>query len=338
MTSYFRRAALALCLVPVACSAQPPRVASVASVAAASDATVGRFADEMQTRHGFDPAWVADLLADAVVERSILDAIARPAEKAKPWHEYRKIFVNDTRVERGAAFWREHADTLERVAADCGVPVEMLVAILGVETNYGRLTGRYRVLDSLNTLAFHYPPRSRFFRSELEQFLLLARERDIDPRAALGSYAGAMGAPQFISSSYRRYAVDGDGDGRVDLWDSWPDVIASVANYFRTHGWRPGQPVVARAQLDDPATAPVRDSTALSDSVKSLRSAGVRFDATVPADTAAMLFALDGADGNEYWVGYQNFYTITRYNRSRMYALAAHQLGEAIAARVRDDG
>ena len=292
------------------------------------------FVASMSASHDFDATWVENLLAGARIKQPILDAISRPAEKAKPWHEYRTIFVNDKRIAGGVAFWLEHRDALEAASAECGVPVSMIVAILGVETNYGRLTGRYRVLDSLSTLAFHYPPRSAFFRSELEHFLLLSRERGIDPAAATGSYAGAMGAPQFISSSYRRYSMDGDGDGEVDLWASWPDVFASIGNYFRAHGWRPGGQVVARARIAERSSAPVAASTRLSESVKSLRDAGVRFDTGQPDDAAAVLFELDGGKSTEYWVGFDNFYAITRYNRSRMYALAAHQLGDAIAAAV----
>ncbi len=299
---------------------------------------VREFVTSVSASHDFDAAWVENLLAGAHIKQPILDAISRPAEKAKPWHEYRTIFVNPRRIEGGVAFWLEHREALEAVSAECGVPVSMIVAILGVETNYGRLTGRYRVLDSLSTLAFHYPPRAAFFRSELEHFLLLSRERGIDPSAATGSYAGAMGAPQFISSSYRRYSMDGDGDGEVDLWASWPDVFASIGNYFRAHGWKPGGQVVAQARVTDIASAPVADSTRLSESVKSLRDAGVRFDTGQSDDAAALLFELEGGAGTEYWVGFDNFYAITRYNRSRMYALAAHQLGDAIAAAVAEKG
>ncbi|MEN0045011.1 MAG: lytic murein transglycosylase, partial [Pseudomonadota bacterium] len=190
---------------------------------------VRAFIDEMVEQHGFERAELVVLLGEAEVQEGILEAMRRPAERTKPWHEYRDIFIQPKRVKAGVAFWAEHADAIERISADTGVPAEILVGIIGVETYYGRITGKHRVLDALVTLGFDYPPRANFFRKELGQFLQLAREEDIDPRTALGSYAGAMGAPQFIPSSYRAYADDGDGDGRKDLFNNWDDVLASVA-------------------------------------------------------------------------------------------------------------
>ncbi len=202
------------------------------------------FVAEVSQRHGLAADAVSELLAGAERRQEIIDAITRPAE-AKPWRDYRPIFVTPERIRDGIAFWAENHELLQRVEAEFGVPPQVVVAIIGVETNYGRITGRFRVLDALATLAFHYPPRSKFFRSELEHFLLLGQEESLPLDELTGSYAGAMGLGQFISSSYRSYAVDFDQDGQRDLWGSRADAIASVANYFRRHGWRPGQPVAS---------------------------------------------------------------------------------------------
>ena len=296
------------------------------------------FAARMHTEHGFDETWVTELLGQAQRKQSILDAISRPAERVKPWHEYRKIFLNEKRIAGGVTFWRNHRETLERVSAEAGVDTRIIVAILGIETYYGERTGSYRVLDALSTLAFDYPPRSKFFTSELEEFLLLTREESVDPLSATGSYAGAMGAPQFISSSYRAYAVDSSGDGKRDLWNSWEDVIGSVANYLRVHGWEYRAPVAVKADTDAaPSPHLMSKKLKISHDAGTLRAAGVGVDPRVPDAQETLLFDVEAEDGAEYWVGFGNFYAITRYNRSRMYALAAHQLADAIAARVRND-
>jgi membrane-bound lytic murein transglycosylase B len=215
-----------------------------------------------------------------------------------------------------------------------------VVGILGVETSFGRITGRYRVIDALATLAFDYPPRSAFFRSELVQFLLLSREESVDTTAALGSYAGAMGAPQFIASSYRKYAVDADADGKRDLWNSWDDVVGSIANYLRGYGWQDEQPILANAQLenDDDLSAFDVSKIALNETVQSLREKGVTFETSLPDDAPAMLIVAQGTKGPEYRVGFNNFYVITRYNRSMMYAMAVNDLGLAIQGFMRDAG
>ena len=211
----------------------------------------------------------------------------------------------------------------------------MLVAIVGIETFYGRLTGGYRVLDALSTLAFAYPPRAKFFRSELEEFLLLTREEDVDPAAPLGSYAGAMGAPQFIPSSFRAYAVDASDDGRRDIWTNWADVLGSVANYFKVHGWRDSEPVATQATLASSWRGPEPKNTLkLTETVASLSNKGYVFATDRPDEAATMIMSLEGDDNREYWVGYHNFRVITRYNRSVMYALAAHLLANEIALRV----
>lgn len=292
---------------------------------------VREFISQMSTEHDFDREWATKLLADAEVKSNILDIMTRPAERVVPWHEYRAQFLNDRRIGQGVEFRGSHTQRLAAITDP--LLADVIVGILGVETSYGRITGRIRVLDALTTLAFDYPPRAAFFRGELEQFLLLTREERIDPREALGSYAGAMGSPQFIPSSYRNYAVDADGDGRRDLWRSWDDVIASIANYLHAYGWRDGEPVAV------PATLPSADLNAfnvtraeLNESVQSLRDKGVQFATDRPADSPAMLIVAQGKDGPEYRVGFQNFFVITRYNRSTMYAMAVHDLGRAVRA------
>ncbi|MBT8079485.1 MAG: lytic murein transglycosylase B [Gammaproteobacteria bacterium] len=290
------------------------------------------FIDGMVSTHDYDRETLVAMLEDAKSRESIIEAISRPAEKTLEWHEYRAIFLTEKRIDAGVAFWDEHQGELERISRGTGVPCEMLVSIIGVETFFGRITGGYRVIDALTTLAFDYPPRSKFFRRELEQFFLLVREEGMDARDATGSYAGAMGAPQFMPSSYRAYAVDSSDDGRRDIWSNWSDVIGSVANYFVEHDWQPGDPVVARATL--PAEwkhAPPTNILRPADSVMSLSRKGVMFSTSLPADHPTQLLTLNGDNGTEHWVGFHNFFVITRYNRSVMYALAVHQLGQEIA-------
>ncbi len=290
------------------------------------------FIDAMAKQHGFDRAALRDLLDQAERRQDILDAISRPAE-GKPWWQYERIFLTDARADGGVAFWDENADLLAKAEQHYGVPAEIIVAIIGVETFYGRHTGKYRVLDALSTLGFHYPKRGRFFRKQLGEFLLLAREEGVDPTVPLGSYAGAMGRPQFIPSSFRHYAADFDGDGKRDIWNNNADVIGSVANYFALHQWQPGAPVVYPARLD----SPVPDQLVQSDSkpratLGELNAAGIRIDADLPADTPVSLFALDEPDGVSHWVGLTNFYVITRYNHSNLYAMAVYQLAQRIKA------
>ncbi len=276
------------------------------------------------------------------IQQSILDAMAKPAEKTKAWHEYRTIFITRERIQAGGGFWKNQEDAAAGgLPQRTGVPAEMLCGIVGVETYFGQRAGKYRLLDSLATLAFDYPPRSSFFRGELTQLFLLARDDNIDIDKAVGSYAGAMGAPQFIPSSYRNFAVDGDGDSKRDLFNNWDDVLASVANYFVVHKWQAGQPVVARATLARPVDqTPADNRLTPGSTVAGLKKQGVRFSTDLGDSAPAGLVVLDGDDGPEYWVAFHNFYVITRYNRSSMYALAAYQLGQAIgeAARITPDG
>ena len=294
------------------------------------DAQLTEFVDEMVAKHGFERAALAEMLAGASYQQKVIDRITRPAE-ALPWKRYRKIFVTDERAGEGVVFWQAHTDLLQRAEREYGVPPEIIVAIIGVESRYGRHRGKDRALDSLATLAFAYPKRGAFFRSELEQLLLLSREERVAPAEVLGSYAGALGMPQFIPSSYRAYAVDFDGDGRRDLWRSKADVIGSVAAYFSRHGWQPGGPVTTRAlQVDAGHRHFAEAGMKPSLEVGELMAAGIRPQQPLPADTRTSLVRLRGADGDEYWLGLQNFYTITRYNHSNLYAMAVFQLAERI--------
>jgi membrane-bound lytic murein transglycosylase B len=300
-----------------------------------NDAARAAFVDKMVAQHAFDRAELTALLDAAKIDQTILDAMARPAERVVPWHEYRNIFLTEERIAAGVRFWSEHAATLERVAERYGVAPEMIVSIVGIETYFGTRMGRYRVLDALATLAFAYPPRASFFTAELEAFLLLTREEEVDPTAALGSYAGAMGAGQFIPSSYRAYAVDADADGRRDLWSNWNDVFGSVANYFARHGWRSGEPVMEPATRAAQFSGPEpRNSLDLDGTVGSVAQSGYVFATTLPPDAPASAYSFEAeGGGSEYWVGYHNFRVVTRYNRSTKYALAAHQLAQAIRGR-----
>lgn len=307
---------------------QPPAPAAIA-------ASKSAFIDKMVAQHKFERAEVAALIDGAEINQTILDTMSRPAERVVPWYEYRKIFLTEQRIAAGVQFWNEHEAIVASMAERYGVDAEMIVAIVGIETFFGTRMGRYRVLDALATLAFAYPPRAKFFASELEAFLLLSREAHFDIQTALGSYAGAMGAGQFIPSSYRAYAVDADSDGKVDLWTNWEDALGSVANYFKEHGWRTGQPVVDQATRAESFAGPEpRNSLDLTETVGSLTRIGYVFPTEQSADAPAAPYALEAeGGGSEYWIGYHNFRVITRYNRSPKYALAAYQLAQAIRER-----
>ena len=297
----------------------------------ASRPEVATYLDELSARHGFDRAWLDDVLGDAVHQEAIIAAISRPAEKAKPWHEYRNIFVTDARIDAGVAFWREYAQTLAAAEERYGVAAKIVVAIIGVETYYGRYLGSYRVVDALATLGFDYPPRADFFRGELTEFLLLVREEGRDPATLMGSYAGAMGYGQFIASSYRAYAVDFDADGTRDIWTNKVDAIGSVANYFATHGWRGDGPVAVRVALGDETVGELANvGLDLEHTVGELRDRGVGGIDALPAEAKAALYRMETVGGDEYWLGLHDFYVITRYNRSAMYALAVLQLADEI--------
>jgi membrane-bound lytic murein transglycosylase B len=294
---------------------------------------VRAFSAEMQEKHGFDAAWIDGVLAGATSQPKIIERMTRPAESVMPWYAYRNHFLTAERIDAGVAFWTEHRDEIAAVEKATGVSAHAIIGILGAETFFGRITGRDRVVDALATLAFDYPPRASYFRGELEQFLLLAREQGFDASAVLGSYAGAMGRSQFMPRSYRAYAVDGDGDGKSDLWGSWPDVLASIANYLEEHGWRAGEPVVAPASLWFPkadALVPVKLSP--DTTVKALRDRGLAFETSLGAKAPALFIRVEGDGGPELRAGFHNFGVITRYNRSTLYALAVNDLGRRIEA------
>ncbi|HVC00641.1 MAG TPA: lytic murein transglycosylase B [Steroidobacteraceae bacterium] len=311
---------------------------SPAHQAAAIDtrrADVAGFIEHMVAREAYDPHTLRRILRAARTQPAIVAAMEKPAEKRLAWYRYRPIFVNEQRIQEGVDFWLAHRRDLERSSARTGVAPQYLVAIVGVETYYGRLTGNYRVLDALSTLAFDYPPRARFFRGELAQFLLLARDQRIDPLTAMGSYAGAMGAPQFMPSSYRRFGLDATADGHVDLWSNWPDVFDSVGYFLEEHGWSAGQAVLRDATVAPGSVPkPAGPDLGAATTVAALRAEGVHIDDAPGADRRAWLIAAKQANGVAWRVGFGNFYAITRYNHSPLYAMAVHDLAVAVQRRV----
>ena len=293
---------------------------------------VRAFAAEMRDKHGFDAAWLDAVLADAAIQPRIIELMTQAgrgsdalARLPQPLPD--RPSASTPASPSGASTGRTSTASRRRD----GVAPHVIVGIIGCETFFGRITGKFRVVDALSTLAFDYPPRASYFRAELEQFLLLAREEQFDTKAVLGSYAGAMGNGQFMPRSYRTWAVDGDGDGKRDLWGSWPDVIASVANYLADHGWRAGEPVVVPASLWFPdGGGLVAGKLAPDSTVKSLRDRGLAFETTQGAKAPALFIKVDGDDAPELRAGFHNFGVITRYNRSILYALAVNDLGRRI--------
>ncbi len=290
------------------------------------------FIEEMVSRHRFDRDALRALFEQVRVQSQVLGAM-QSQSRPRPWFEYRPAFVNRTRIAGGARFWQDNAAALERAQAQYGVPPELVVATIAAETLFGKMMGSHPVLDSLATLAFEYPKRADFFRGELEQFLLLARELEIDPTQPRGSFAGAMGIPQFMPTSYRKYAVDFDGDGRIDLFRSAADAIGSVANYYRLFGWVTGGPVAVRLSApagvaEAQAKLGIRPHT----TVGALRELGVVPATEVDPALSAMVFPLVMKDGIEYWIGFDNFFVITRYNRAIHYAMAVFELAREIRA------
>lgn len=329
------RHSLLLCLLVLLPAGAEPALAPAKGFDLTRSDIVG-FVDDVTARDSLNRKAVLALLAKAEPQPKVIERITKPAERVLQWWEYRDRFVNEKRIADGVQFWNDHRASLERTAAARGVAPEYIVAILGAETNYGRVTGHDRVIDALTTLAFDYPPRQAYFRAELEQFLLLVREEKIDPVTVMGSYTGAMGAPQFMPSNYRQYAVDANTDKKRNLWTDWDDVFASVANYFDAFGWVAGGPVVADAVLDpDPTFQFDPRNLELNDTLDSLNVKGVRIAAAAPAAaTPVVLVSAEQKDGPTYRVGFQNFYVITRYNRSARYAMAVNDLAQAIAQRV----
>jgi membrane-bound lytic murein transglycosylase B len=283
---------------------------------------------------GFSRDRLTALFAVAEPQPKIVDAISRPAEKTLQWWEYRARVLTQERIDAGVQLWHEHKELLDQIAIEYQVSPEYLVAVLGVETRYGRVTGRYRVIDALATLAFDYPPRANYFRKELTEFLLLAREEQFDPLSIRGSYAGAMGALQFMPSSYRKFAVSEQHAPHRDLWGDWGDIFASTANYLHQSGWQYGEPVLAEAQLPAEQGLMPPEHMALNETLGGLRAHGVTVASELPDETPALLLAAPQQDAFGYRVGFKNFYVITRYNNSPLYAMAVYDLAQAIAQQI----
>jgi len=298
------------------------------------------FLDEVVEKDGQNRSEVIELFETATRKDKIIDLISRPAEKTMSWNQYQKLFITRDRVKKGVQFYQQYKVPLLQAHKKFGVPPEMIVAVIGVETLYGRNKGHYRVIDALSTLAFDYPPRSKFFRQELREYLKLKGEAGIDLYESKGSYAGAMGYGQFIPSSYRHYGIDFSNDRKIDLINNPVDAIGSVANYFKAHGWKTGQPVTSPAHLQAPNTSETSLGTFLGKNlkprftIKEIKEAGLIPNVNYPPDTKAMVMTLEGANGKEYWVGLKNFYVITRYNHSRLYAMAVYQLSNEIKQEI----
>jgi membrane-bound lytic murein transglycosylase B len=296
--------------------------------------------EKLKGKPGLTEKRLKTLFGGVTQQKSILEAIARPAEKTKSWGEYRPIFITEKRINGGVEFWKKHQATLHKASQQFQVPPEIIVAIIGVETRYGKHAGRYRVLEALTTLGFDYPPRSAFFYKELEAFLLLEEYAGLDIENTKGSYAGAMGYGQFIPSSYRHYAVDFDEDGEIDIINNPIDAIGSVANYFNEHGWKPGEQVAGRAFLD-PKTLDKKalqtmvdiDGLAPQFKIKDFKKAGLITSEYFDEREKASAYKLMGETGEEYWLCLNNFYVITRYNHSRLYAMSVFQLSKLIKMR-----
>lgn len=292
---------------------------------------VRAFIEEMAERPDFEQEELEQLFAEARFREDIIERISSPAERVLSWGEYRDLFITEERIEAGFDFMNEYQDALTRAEDETGVPAEIITAIIGVETFYGRHRGTHRVIDALSTLAFDYPPRSDFFRSELREFLLLSREQGFDPLELKGSYAGAMGYGQFISSSYRHYAIDFDDDGVADILDNPVDAIGSVANYFAEHDWRADGPINQRVEAGEEARQQLtQDDLRPRHRVAEARSLGLTVNEQLTDDAPVKLLVLETDDGEETWLAYHNFYVITRYNHSDLYAMAITELAEAL--------
>lgn len=293
---------------------------------------VQAFINDVSKRNKIARNELEQLFERIEIKPEIIEAMNKPAE-SKPWHKYRPIFVTDIRADEGAAFMQANLKTLKRAEEKYGVDASIITAIIGVESRYGKHRGKHRIIDSLATLGFNYPRRGKFFRKELEQFILLSREESFDPFRLKGSYAGAMGKPQFISSSYRAYAVDFDGDGIRDLLDNNADAIGSVASYLARHGWKRGEQIVVPARTDQPQNVSKRPSKPKL-TVEEWQAKGVMAEAPLDKNLKASLVTLESKQGKQHWLGTKNFYAITRYNHSPLYAMAVYQLSESIKSRL----
>lgn len=325
MTAALKRGLVALCLWSAA--------ASVTASYGDHEAARALVEELVAEERGLDRERLLQVLARAERQEAILEAMARPAERVKPWYEYRQIFLTRQREEEGLEFFAAHRETFARAEDEFGVPAEILLAIIGVETYYGRIAGSYRVIDALATLAFDYPRRAGFFSRELKSYLILTEEQQLDPLAMKGSYAGAMGYGQFMPSSYRAYAVDFDGDGVIDIWNNPADAIGSVANYLRRHGWRSDEAIVATAEAGPDVPEDWFNAGLVPQrTVAELSAAGLRSALPLDPDARATAIRFELEEGHEHWLGLHNFYVITRYNHSAMYAMSVHQLSQRLAA------
>lgn len=298
------------------------------AVPAAELPGIPRFIDEMAARHQFDRDELQSAFARVQHRPAVIEAISRPST-VKPWPEYRAAFVNKQRIKLGLAFWEEYRLTLRRAEKKYGVPQEIIVAVIGVETIYGQDAGTFRAIDALSTLAFDYPRRAEFFRGELENYLLLAREQQLDRFAVRSSYAGALGIPQFMPSSYRKYAVDFNGNHKIDLLREPRDAIGSVANYLQGYGWLKGEPVAVRAQVSGEVCA---GEIVTPRPLAAWSAAGVVANMELSQERSARLLDFTVGEGKEFWLGFNNFEVITRYNNSDFYAMSVFQLAEALKA------
>ncbi len=292
--------------------------------------------DELIMEHGFDEQYIKSIFTKVNYLPSLIDSISKPAEKTKTWPEYRAIFITPARIAAGVLFAKKHRILLNKASQETGVPVAILLGILGVETYFGRILGSYKVIDSLYTLTVGYPPRSSFFRKQLINLFYLAREQNIDIQTVKGSYAGAMGAPQFIPSSYRSFAVDGDGDGSIDLFYNWDDIIMSVGNYLQVNGWQNQENILVTANLADSlikeyASKGLKPKFTIAE----LKKAGLNFSTTLSVESPAQVIKLEGNDAKESYVGFHNFFVITTYNRNVMYALSVYLLGQNIEPAIK---
>lgn len=320
-TRAFRLSPFAFSLFLIACTTTSP---------IKDTESVNTFIGQMTAKHGFDESELDDLFKTVEIKQDILKRIASPSE-GLPWYKYRKIFMTDARIDAGVQFWRDNASALAAAEKQYGVPAEIIVAIIGVETLFGKNTGNHRVIDALSTLAFAYPPRSKFFLGELENFLLLCRDEHINPVDPTGSYAGAMGLPQFMPSSFRTYAVDFDNDNRRDIWHNSTDAIASVANYFAKHHWQTGKAIAVPVTAKYGNYEPVLNNNLKPDlSLTELESLNLIISRQIPLDSKVKLLSFEQQQGKELWAALDNFYVITRYNHSPLYAMAVYQLSLSI--------